>query len=277
MLKRIILRPVVCLHVILLLCAVSAGAENLVQNPSFESEKNGMPDKWDTSAYNKESGATEFKYEKGSAHSGNAYAVIINRRENDARFIQPIPVQAGRKYRLSCWVRTENVGSQGKGANISVLGSSETSRDVKGSNGKWESIEMYLHVGKGVDSVVVSAGLGGYYNVSTGMASFDDMRVEEVGDIPKGASVARAGTIENNPDVSVPNKSGAGRGNRILIVIGIISMVVVIGAILIWKFLDLSGNRETGNDRVNIRSRTEARKKNFNKTRVKKDDDDDMM
>jgi len=36
--------------------------------------------------------------------------------------MQPIKVKGDTYYRLSCWVKTENVGTKTKGANICLLG-----------------------------------------------------------------------------------------------------------------------------------------------------------
>jgi len=57
--------------------------------------------------------------------------------------MQPIKVKGDTYYRLSCWVKTENVGTKTKGANISIEGSLDTSRDIRETSDNWEYLELY--------------------------------------------------------------------------------------------------------------------------------------
>jgi hypothetical protein len=177
-----------------LFCISACVDPNIVKDPSFEEMKSPYePGHWYISMFNTETGTTEFELETGNARSGNNHITIINNRDNHARLIQNIPVAEGKSYRLSCWIRTENVGMETKGANISEESVSEISPDIKGTNDRWQYTELYLKTGTGITDISVSLNLGGYWGVNTGRASFDDVTVEEVAHIPVDARVAVKG------------------------------------------------------------------------------------
>jgi hypothetical protein len=183
-------------------CGVFA-TENLVKNSSFEEGTGGMPSDWISNAYVKSPGITDFKWESDNAHSGNKYVTIINSADNDSKFKQDVSVKENAMYKISCWTKTKNVGTRNKGANISVEGKFETSPDVRGTNGKWENIAMYVKTGKGINSMKVIAGIGGIGSMNTGTASFDDVVVEEVDSIPGGVVAANL-NIEKPVPASPP-------------------------------------------------------------------------
>jgi dolichyl-phosphate-mannose-protein mannosyltransferase len=184
-------------------------AENNVKNPSFENGSGGMPSDWQTKGYITNPGVTDFRQEAGLAHSGKSYVTIVNNTENDAKFSQDVPVMENRMYKISCWIKTENVGTKNKGANIGIEGKMETSPEIKGTNGKWEYVEMYAKVGQAINSIRIIAGIGGYGSMNTGKASFDDVAVEEVTAMPEGAVVSSVNVEKPAGTTNVPGqKSG---------------------------------------------------------------------
>lgn len=180
---------------LLIICKGFTEDVNLLGDPSFERlEDIKMNEgRWRILAYNMEPGITEFRIETGLAHTGEKYVTIINHRENHARFVQRIGVEGGEIYRLSCWAKTENVGTETKGANITEEGILNHSPSVSGTSGTWIYTEMYLRTGKKIDNIAVAVSLGGYYGTNTGKASFDDVTVEKVTEIPEGAVIATKG------------------------------------------------------------------------------------
>lgn len=164
-----------------------ANGDNLVQNPGFEQ---GSLDKWEKGAYDSKNGVTEFKLDDTVSYSGSKSACIINNSPNDARYKQKIKVNGNSYYKLSCWVKAENIGSEFKGANISVDGILDTSTDVRG-NSDWQYVELYGSTKKGQKDLIVTIGLGGYGNTNTGKAWFDDVVVEKVDKLPSGVNVAK--------------------------------------------------------------------------------------
>lgn len=179
-------------------------AENLARNPSFEAQSGGKPADWETWGYN---GTSEFKAVKGIAHSGDYYAEIISGKEDDSRFKQTVNVEEGAVYKLSCWMKTENVSQQKTGANISIEGRTVNSNDLKGTNTEWTYTEMYIKAGTGVNSINITLGLGGYGNTNTGKADFDDVTIEKVENIPQGVTVFPIESIDSNGKQPADGKS----------------------------------------------------------------------
>ncbi len=181
-------------------CFAGIAGDNLVQNASFENEFDGKPASWDTWAWDTKPGVTEYRLETRAAHSGTRFVTIENKTENDARYRQAIAVKSNTYYRLSAWVKTENVGEQKMGAIVSLDGSVYTSPDVRGTNSQWEHVEMYLRTGKDTQRVTITIGVGGYGSTNVGKASFDDVSLEEVaqpgGNVAPVGDVTPAGTAE---------------------------------------------------------------------------------
>jgi hypothetical protein len=168
---------------------------NLANNSSFEEEEGAMPRGWQVGLCDQNTGVTELKYEKSGGHSGGKYITIINHAQNDARIKQEISIKENALYKISGWIKTQNLDTNLKGANISIDGRLETSQDIRGTNGQWQYNEMYVKTGTGVNSMIITLGIGGYGSMTTGQASFDDVMVEEIG-IPEGAVVAQLGNME---------------------------------------------------------------------------------
>lgn len=163
---------------------------NLIKNASFEAEEGGCPTDWTYSTYVKDDGAAEFKIESEGAYSGSSCVTIINNVENDSRYIQTIRAEPNKKYKLSCYIKAENIGDAGNGAVLSVEGQLAVSNALRNTNGEWEYSEMYIQTGEGIDNFNVTVGIGGYGAMSTGKASFDEVTADEVDSIPAGSSIA---------------------------------------------------------------------------------------
>lgn len=232
----------------------SFASDNLLQNPSFEQESGAMPASWENSSWDVKPGVSEFNYEKGEAHSGDGFVTVTNNSENDARFTQNVSVKDNTTYRLSCWIKTENVGTvqNGKGANISVEGKVETSKDIKGTNGKWEYAEMYLRTGSGIDTIKVTVGIGGYGAINIGKASFDDVSAEEVGSVPAGAITAQLGDAGQNGTVASSSSAASpvGGPGKTLWYLILAAIVVAAGAAFYYfKYTRKDSSRQGDEER----------------------------
>ncbi|HEY9062113.1 MAG TPA: carbohydrate binding domain-containing protein [Pseudobacteroides sp.] len=234
----------ILIMIILAFSAVSAYAEgNLLLNPSFEEVTGENPTGWEPWGYN---GGSVFKVEEGEGHSGKKFVSITSESENDARYKQTVAVKENSTYKLSCWVKTENVGADKTGAIISLLDYVYSSKDLKGTNDKWEYTEMYFKPGKGVMSVVVTVSLGGHGNMNKGKAYFDDLTMEEVASVPSGAKVA---PIEGKAPAENPASETGKSSNTGTIIIIIIVALIVIGLIIYIVFVSSrSGKAEKDND-----------------------------
>lgn len=168
---------------------VYGSGENLITNYSFEDVSGDNPSGWSTWAWDRGEDITVFKVRKDDVHSGSRCVTIINNKGNDARYKQVVQVEENSKYKISCWIKTKNVGEKKTGANLSVEGRVETSTDIKGTSKGWQKTEIYLTTGSGIKSIPVTLGLGGYGNLNTGEASFDDVVLEKTESIPDNARV----------------------------------------------------------------------------------------
>lgn len=201
---------------------------NLIKNGSFEEEQGGIPTNWMYHSYVKDDGAAEFKIETDGANSGNKCVTIVNNVENDSRCIQVINAQPNKKYKLSCYIKAENIGDSGNGAILSVEGQVAASNTLRNTNGKWEYVELYAATGDGIDSFKVTVGVGGYGAMSTGKASFDDVTVEEVNSIPDGSIVA---TIEKpKADNSTSGTEKKNEPSKIVWIVLAVAILIVTAA-----------------------------------------------
>lgn len=164
-------------------------AANIVRNSGFEEQEDNNALFWTASSWNQEKNASQFIVEDKISHEGSKSILIENKIENDSRFKQVIEVKSNAYYKISAWVKTENVGLGKKGANISVDGITQTSRDIVGTTEDWEYIEIFGKTNKNQNNFVLTLGLGGYGSINTGKAWFDDVRVEEQQSLPVGKTV----------------------------------------------------------------------------------------
>lgn len=195
--KKLLTLMVVLLTLILNISAF-ADNNNLVQNFDFEQ---GSLDKWEKQSYNNPEGITEFFIDDTVSYSGTKSACIINNSLNHSRFNQEIKVKGNSHYKLSCWVKTENVGSDHTGANITVEEINDVSNHFQGTN-EWSYVELYGTTEKDQDSFVLAVALGGYGNENIGKVWFDDVVVEKVDKIPSGVRVAKL-YVEDTPKAPV--------------------------------------------------------------------------
>lgn len=163
--------------------------ENLVKNPSFEKEKKGKPTAWEIESWVKDPEAGRCTLEKGKAYRGTKFVMVESFVPNHVAFTQLIRVEENSIYKIYGWIKTENVGRGNKGANIGIEGKMDTSKDIKGSNGKWKLVELYARTGEDVISFKLMLNLGGYASLNTGKAFFDEIVVKEVENVPGGAHV----------------------------------------------------------------------------------------
>ena len=167
----------------LLIPLCSAGAENLLKNGDFvHLDGDGQPADWYTDAYIQETGYSVFSVEDGDPNHPTSVC-IQNVGENDARYAQTVEVEPDTLYRISGYIKAENVEG-GHGANFSVEGIYAFSEPVFDTDGEWAYIEYYGETGPEQQAVTVFARLGGYSGVSTGKAWFADLSMTEADEVP---------------------------------------------------------------------------------------------
>ena len=137
---------------------------------------------------------TEFGYDPTGGLDGTGCVTIHSSAENDARFTYRYESALEETYyRMSVWVRTENVGTSASGtdntavgANLSVLNTYSHSVSYTGSS-DWTYIEYYGKTGEGQTDFTVCLRLGFYGGMNTGTVYFDDFELEQLDALPSGA------------------------------------------------------------------------------------------
>ncbi len=194
---------------------------NIVVNHSFEDDSGANMSNWDTYIWDKNPGVTEIKPDSAQSHSGSASIMITNNTPNDARLLQDVPVQGDSYYKLSCWVKTEGVGPDNKGANISIAGLLAASKDVRGTSAGWEYIELYGKTRKGQSSFTLTLGLGGYGSTNTGKAWFDDAGVQKIDSLPESVTAVNLYSEDSSQgkqgSQGSQNKQGSPYANQMVI------------------------------------------------------------
>jgi len=212
---------------------VFAESENLVKNPGFEDGDTESMHFWQTDSWEKSAGFTEFLIDETQYYSGSKSACIINNLENDSRFRQPIKVKGDTYYRMSCWVKTENVGTETKGANISIDGSLETSRDIRETTSGWEYIELYGRTSPNQENFTLTIGLGGYGNINTGKIWIDDVEVVELDSLPSGKTAIN---MDPKYDGTVDQGASENTDSKGYLIFASIAFFITLLAIIFFMF-----------------------------------------
>jgi hypothetical protein len=209
--------------------SVFANVKLNIQNPGFENVASGKVSFWTTHAWNEATGITVFSIDKNIFHSGKNSVTITSSKSNDARYEQTIKVDSDSYYKFSCWIKTENVGTKEKGANLSAEGILDTSNAITGTSGIWKESIFYGKTVANQKSLILSLGIGGYGSTNTGKAWFDDVKAEKLDKAPAGVYIAPLGqtTAPQNND---SNKSQSVNVSNILIY-AFIGVVIVIALI----------------------------------------------
>ncbi len=171
--------------VLLLIPGVSLADEtNLLVNPGFEDvSEDNLPIGWFTDAYLKREGVSLFDLQE-DAHSGSCSIRIQNLDMNDARFAQTVKVEPKTMYRLSGWIKADNISDTGHGANLSIEGVYVFSEGLYGTVEDWRYVEMYGLTGDKQTELTIFARVGGYSGESKGAAIFDDLSLVKVESLP---------------------------------------------------------------------------------------------
>lgn len=196
-------------------CNIVFAQVNSVMNAGFEGGSGDNISAWDKNVWDKNAGVTKIKFDETQKHSGNRSVFITNNSPNDARLEQEINVDKNSYYKLSCWIKTENVGMGNKGANLSVAGILDTSKDIRGTDNTWEYIELYGMTSEKQKNFNLTIGIGGYSSTNTGKAWFDDVAVEKLDKLPSGVSAVKlfsekTPTASKNTEVNKPVVYGNG-------------------------------------------------------------------
>lgn len=155
--------------------AAMAESKNLIENPSFEEERGGAPAGWRTQMWG---GKGEFQYaQKG--RSGGRSVMITSQEGADIGWQTSVAVTAFSQYRLSGWIKTENVAATtGKGALFNLHNIQQAQSPAITGTKDWTRIEL-LFDSESNEVVEINCLFGGW-GLATGTAWFDDLTLERI-------------------------------------------------------------------------------------------------
>ncbi len=154
--------------------SASAG-ENLVSNPAFEVTRDGQPQGWTTHTW---SGNGEFAL-VDDGRDGTRGVRITSTDGGDLAWQTTAPVRPGGVYRLSGWTRTVGMEpGSGRGALLNVHQMPASATAAVCGTSDWTCVESIVRAG-GRESITVNCLFGGWGR-STGTATYDDIRLEEL-------------------------------------------------------------------------------------------------
>jgi alpha-N-arabinofuranosidase len=150
-----------------------AGVTQFVANGSFEEMDGENPEGWRPRSWQR--GGAAFAVEP-TGHTGGRSVMISSEKGADASWLATVPVRPYSRYRLSGWIRTENlVPGTGRGAQVNIHGEEEWRTPPVTGTEDWTRVEVEFDAGAN-DALEVSCLLGGWGR-TTGKAWFDDIEL----------------------------------------------------------------------------------------------------
>ena len=215
----------VALAMVATLCHSRAGlAGDVVKNGLFLEEKDGKPASWTGEGYvTTEPVPTRYEWRR-DASSGLGIVTVRSEKPNDARWVQRVPVSPSTWYRISGWVKAENVPIETIGAYLSITDNTfKNSLDVRGTQ-DWQAVELWVKTGPLETSLDVACRLGGYGAMTTGVAHCTAVTVEDAGVPPIGKPYVYGGDPAEKPS-AIPWGQVVG------------GTVILLGGIAAWWYL----------------------------------------
>jgi putative membrane-bound dehydrogenase-like protein len=160
--------------------------KNRLANASFENERDGRPLDWRPATHG---GRGELTLSEGG-RSGGRSARIASTQGADVSWSQAVSVEPDTNYRLSAWIKTENVtGAQGALLNVHELQGTVTVRTPAVTGTKdWTRVETTFNTGDHT-RLTINCLFGGWGR-STGTAWFDDVEL-----VASGAGAVLPGAL----------------------------------------------------------------------------------
>lgn len=196
---------VVLIAAVLAFSAFSACASAGVKNGDFEKVGDmSLPKNWNYNSYLNDTSISHCALVK-DASRGNVLRITVN-ADDDCRMIQTVRVKGESYYRISGYIKTENVEG-GAGANIALEDGFCHTEAIFGTT-DWQKVELYGYTGKGQTELRIGCRVGNYGNVSKGVAYFDDIIMERLTSAPEGVTVndfdVKQGSMTGGDDESEP-------------------------------------------------------------------------
>ncbi len=151
----------------------------IIHNSSFEQGDNNKPTGWETRTYG---GEGEFKYVIGTGyveagHTGKRCVMLSSESGADIGWLISAPIKPRSQYRLSGWIKTENVvAGTGKGALLNLHNIPPLQTPSVTGTKDWTRVELVFDSGEHA-AVEINCLLGGW-GLSMGKAWYDDLKLE---------------------------------------------------------------------------------------------------
>lgn len=145
-----------------------------IDNSSFEEMEDGTPRGWKTAVWRKEG---EFRV-SSEARTGERSVMISSEAGGDLAWTTIVPIRPFARYRLSGWIRTEDVRTveSGKGALLNIHGVTPWQTEAVIGTTDWTEVSLEFDAGAN-DALQVNCLFGGWGKV-TGKAWYDDISLE---------------------------------------------------------------------------------------------------
>jgi alpha-N-arabinofuranosidase len=177
--------PVLCAVLVVGNCR-AAEIENPFENASFEASADNKPVGWRTTTW---AGQGSFDY-ASIGHTGKASVRISSDAGGDLSWRQVVPVEPFSRYRLSAWIKTENIKpGTGQGALLDIHDIQGVKTQVITGTQDWTRVECEFETVN--TSVDVNCLFGGW-GQSTGTAWYDDVRLEKIASVTPTSKTVEA-------------------------------------------------------------------------------------
>jgi hypothetical protein len=151
-----------------------AGVTQFVANGSFEEMDGDNPKGWSPRSWQRGGGAA-FVVEP-SGRSGGRSVMISSDKGADASWLATVPVKPYSRYKLSGWIKTQDlVPGTSRGALINIHGEEGWRTAPVAGTQDWTKVEVEFDAGPN-DALEVTCLFGGW-GKATGKAWFDDVEL----------------------------------------------------------------------------------------------------
>jgi len=152
-----------------------AKPEGLLDNPSFEDASGARPAHWEPYTWQ---GEGTFEY-AGLGRTGERSVMIASQSGADVAWHTKLPVEPFSTYRLSGWIKTEDVKpTGGRGALLNLHGVQGAATTAVTGTHDWTRVELVFDTGER-DQLWINCLFGGW-GLATGKAWYDDVRLERL-------------------------------------------------------------------------------------------------
>ncbi len=175
----------------------AASAAGELPNGSFEQTREGRPKAWRTQRWG---GDGQFELSP-VARAGQYSASIVSTDGGDVGWTVQASVEPFARYRLSGWIKTEDVRTTtGRGALLNLHNLQPVAtRALTGTN-DWTRVEVEFETAE-LDVVQINCLFGGW-GLATGRAWYDDLRLELLSPAPSGPLTIAIDAARTGPPIS---------------------------------------------------------------------------